>query len=70
MRNEQIADVELLLEILQEIHDLGADRDIERRHGFVEDNEARVQRQGPRDGDALPLPATEFVRKQIRSSLV
>ena len=30
MRNEQIADAELLLEILQQIHDLGPDRDIER----------------------------------------
>src|SRR5438094_3330313 len=65
MRNEQIADAELLLEILQQIHNLGTDRDIERRHGLVEDNKARVQRQGPRDSDALPLAATEFVRKEI-----
>ena len=34
-------------------------------HGLVENNEARVQRQGPRDGDALALSATEFVRKEI-----
>src|SRR5215510_6884404 len=65
MRNEQIADAELLLEILQQIHNLGTDRDIERRHGLVEDNEAWIQRQGPCDGDTLPLAATEFVRKEI-----
>src|SRR6266705_263057 len=65
MRNEQIADTELLLEILQQIHNLGPDRDIERRYGLVEDNKARVQRQGPRNGDALPLAATEFVREEI-----
>src|SRR4029434_8607131 len=65
MCNEQIADTKLLLEILQQIHNLGPDRYIERRHGLVEDNQARVQRQGPRDGDALPLATTEFVRKEI-----
>src|SRR5215510_2036954 len=68
MRNEQIADTELLLEILQQIHNLGTDRHIERRHGLVQDNEARVQRQGPRDGDALALSTTEFVREQIDRS--
>src|SRR5438093_3911070 len=66
MRNEQIADVELLLEILQEVHDLGADRHIECRHMFVEDNKARVQRECPCNGNALPLRTAEFVRKQIR----
>ena len=42
--------------------DLRLHRDVERGHGFVEDQERRVQRERPRQADALSLPAAELVR--------
>ena len=43
------------------LHDLGLDRDVERRRRLVEHQQARVQRQRPRDADPLPLSAAELV---------
>src|SRR5262249_39051292 len=42
--------------------DLRLDRDIERRDALIGHDDLRVEREGPRDADALALAAGEFVR--------
>ena len=63
--DEQVGDPELLLEIAQEVEDLGLDRDVERRHGLVADDELGPQGDGPGDPDALALAAGELVRISV-----
>ena len=65
MGDEQITETQLLLQVLQQIHNLGADGDIQRRNWFVEDDKTGVQRQGSGNGDALSLSAAEFMREEI-----
>ena len=69
MRDEQVGEAELGLQIAEQIQDLRPDRHIERRHRLVKHDEARRQCQGPGDRDALALPAREFVREQIRRAI-
>ncbi len=63
--NEQIGELQLLLQIHQQVDHLRLDRDVERRHRFVGDDERRIERQRPRQADALPLAAAELVRIAI-----
>ena len=65
VRNEEIGNAELVLQVLQQVDDLRLDRDVERRHRFVGDDQARLDRQRARDADALALPAAELVRIAI-----
>ena len=62
VRDKQIRQVELLLEIHQQVDDLGLHRHVERRHGLVADDEPGLHRQGARDPQALALAAREFER--------
>ena len=62
MRNEQIGQAMLGLQVGQQVQHLGLDRHVQRRHGLVGHDEARLQRQRARDGDALALPAGKLVR--------
>ena len=62
VRDEQIGEVELLLQLDQEIEDLGLDRDVERRDRLVEHDDPRPQHQRAGDRDALALAAREHVR--------
>jgi hypothetical protein len=57
MRNEDVREAEALLEIAKQVDHLRLDRDIEGRDRFVAYDEARLDRQRPRDADALPLAA-------------
>jgi hypothetical protein len=57
------------LKIVEEIQDLGLDRDIERRGRLIADDESRLHCQCAGDSDALPLPATKLVRVSIRRLL-
>src|SRR5581483_8788632 len=61
VRDEQIRQPQPVLEVLEEVHDLRPDRDVERRDGFVAHDEVRLERQRPRDPDPLPLAAAERV---------
>ena len=54
---------EARLHVLQQIEDLRADRNVERRDRLVADDEFRIEHQRPRDADALALPAGEFMRQ-------
>ena len=51
-----------LLQVLQEVEHLRLDRDVERRDRLVEQEQRRLDRQGPGDPDPLPLPAAELER--------
>ncbi len=64
--DEQVAELEPRLQVLEQIHDLPLDRDVERRHRLVADDEARLERKRARDADALALAARELVRIAIR----
>ena len=66
VRNEQIGELQLPLEILQQVDDLRLNRDVERRHRFVAHHEAGPQGKGPRDTDPLPLAAGEFMGVALR----
>src|SRR4051794_17658871 len=60
--DEQVCQPQLLLQVLQQVEDLGLDRNVERRHRLVADQKVRAQGQRPGDADALALPAGEAVR--------
>src|SRR5690606_26394703 len=60
--DEDEAEAETLLDVEQQVEDLAADRDVQRRSCLVGDDDARIQRQRPRDPDALALPTREGVR--------
>jgi hypothetical protein len=59
--NEQIADPQRLLQLLQLVHDLRPDGNIQRRNRLVQHNEAGIGRQRSRYRDPLALPAAELV---------
>ena len=62
VRDEEIGELQLLLQIHQQVDDLRLHRDVERRHRLVENHERRVERERPRQADALALAAAELVR--------
>ena len=61
--DEQVADAVRALEVLQQVHDLGADRDVEGRDRLVEDDHAGIERERPGDRDPLALAPAELVGK-------
>jgi len=61
MAYEKIGESKLPLKFQQQVRDLCLDGNIQRRHGFVGNNELWIQSQRASDPDALPLAATEFV---------
>src|SRR5439155_15776773 len=62
VRDEEIREAELALQVAQKVDYLCLHRDVERRDRLVADDEARMQGQGAGDADALALAAGEFVR--------
>src|SRR5882757_3404293 len=62
MRDEQIGEAVLALQVDQQVDHLRLDRDIERRYRLITYNQARRERQRAGDADALPLPAGELMR--------
>jgi len=62
MRDEEIGEVELVLQIVEQVEHLRLDRDVEGGDRLVGDDEARPQHKGAGDGDALTLAAREHVR--------
>jgi hypothetical protein len=57
MRNEEIGDAFLALQVEQQLQNLPAHRDVERRQRLIEDNQRRLCGDGAGNGDALPLSA-------------
>jgi hypothetical protein len=65
MADQQVGDAPLLLEIFQEIEHLRADGDIQRGDRLVQDDQRRLQGEGPSDADALPLAAAPQSRRAV-----
>ena len=65
MGDEEVGEAEALLQLLQQVHHLRLDRDIERRDRLVADDELGVERERPGDADALALTAGELVRVAV-----
>ena len=61
VRDEQVGEPPLLLQVLHEIDDLRLDRNVERRYRLVRHDEAGTERDRARDADALPLSAGELM---------
>jgi hypothetical protein len=58
--DEEIGEPVLLLEFEEEVQHLRLHRDIEGGNGFITDDEARFQGEGPGDADALALASGEL----------
>src|SRR5947207_11190199 len=61
VRDEQVAHCVFVLQILQEVQQLGLDRDVERRDRLVADQDLRAQGERAGDRDPLALAAGELV---------
>jgi hypothetical protein len=59
--DEEVRQVELLLEVLEEVDHLRLDRDVERGHRLVADDQLRADGERAGDADALALAAGELV---------
>ena len=62
VRDEDVGQPKPVLQLAQQVEDLRADRDVERRDRLVADDQFRLDRERAGDGDALALAAGEFVR--------
>ena len=62
MRDEQVGQAELLLEVLEEVDDLPPDRHVKGGDRLVADDELGVQVEGAGNTDPLALAAGELVR--------
>src|ERR1700687_4631382 len=62
VRDEEVGQAEIALELSQQIHDLSADADVERGDGLIAHDEFGPQGEGTSDADALALSSGEFVR--------
>ena len=62
VRDEEVGEVEVALELLHQVDDLRLDRDVKGRHGLVANEEVRIERERAREADSLPLPARELMR--------
>ncbi len=60
--DEQVAEAEFSLQVLQEVEDLGLDGEVQGASGFVADDDVGFEDQGTCDGDALALSAGELCR--------
>ena len=63
--DEEVREPELGLQVAQQVQDLRAHRDVERRDRLVADDERGVGRERPRDRDALALTARELERAAL-----
>ena len=62
VRDEQVRDVQLVLQVVEQIEDLRLNRNVQRADRLVADDEIGRKGDGAGDADALPLAAGEFVR--------
>ena len=63
MGDEEEREAELVLEVLEEVDDLGLDRDVEGAHRLVGHDEIGLEHECARDADALALAAGEGMRE-------
>ena len=65
VRDEQVGQAALALQVLHDVQHLRLHRDVERRGRLVADEELRLRGQRTCDRDALSLPARELVRELL-----
>ena len=65
VRDEDVREVEIALEVLEQVQDLRLHRDVERRDRLVADDQLRVDGESAGDADPLPLPTRELVREPV-----
>jgi hypothetical protein len=65
VRDEDVGEVELLLQLDEQVQHLRLDRDVECRDGLVGDDELRLEHERAREPDALALAAAELVRVPV-----
>ena len=65
VRDDHVGQPELVLQVLEQVDDLGLDRHVQGGDRLVRDDELRPQRQRPGDADALALTAGELVRVAV-----
>ena len=65
MRDEEVGDFRLLLQLDEEVDDPRPGVRVERGDRLVADDEAWRRRERARDGDALTLPAGELARQPV-----
>ena len=63
--DEEVGEAELVLEVAEQVDDVGLDRHVEAAHRLVEHEQLRGQREGAGDGDALELAAGELTRVAV-----
>jgi hypothetical protein len=63
VRDEQVGQAELVLQVVEQVDHAGLDRDVERRDRLVEHQQLRAEGQRAGDADALALAAGELVRE-------
>ena len=65
VRDEEVREPELLLEVAQQVDDIGLDRDVEAAHRLVEHEELGRQRERAGDRHPLELTARELARVPV-----
>ena len=65
VRDEEVREAHLRLQVGHEVQDLRLDRQVERGYRLVGDDEARADRERTRDADTLTLAAAELVRVAV-----
>jgi hypothetical protein len=56
VRDENVGQSQVILQVVQQVDHLRLDRHVQRRHGLVTHDQSWVDGQGPRHPDPLPLP--------------
>ncbi len=62
VRNQQVRECEIALQILQQFQNLRANGNVERGNRLIRDDQARTEHQRARNADTLALAAGKFVR--------
>src|SRR5580704_10987311 len=70
VRDEQVGQAEVALQLRHQVDDLSANANIERRDRLVGDDKLRPQSESAGNADSLPLSAAEFVGKAARGGSV
>ena len=66
VRNEQICQAHILLQLFQQIDDLRLDGNVQGRNRLIANHQLRIDGKGAGDTDALALSAGEFVRIALK----
>ena len=69
VRDEHQPESKAVLQIVEEIQDLGTNRHIQGRGRLISNDDVRIQREGTGDGDALPLATRDLPGKHVKDRI-